>query len=385
MATVIANAAGFERLKERVKKHANKAMKLGQVPPTMRVGVITVIPVQDGYFANWNQYSLYRVSVEGTVPHINGWDVVARVEHLGSGTLVHLTPGVDAVDPKWRTWGNVCEHCNTDRRRNDLVILRHEDGREIAVGRNCLADFLGCDGDEVNLAYWFRQPRYDEDDYLGGEHVHLYTAVQVLTRASAIIRHLGYVSKSTSDREGVSPTSHWLDMMLHNASHFRSLFRDVVSNDADADIASKVLEWCLGNRESSSEYLRNLCLICENEVVHPKQLGYIASAISAWERAMQDEMQRKHEKPKAWLDGDKVKNLEAKVLRASISQGYYGTTTIVAMVSEDDDYQYPMVWFATGSHELKPGEMVTVSGSVKDRNEHPKYGKQTILTRCKIS
>jgi hypothetical protein len=386
MTTIYATPDGLDRLQDRVQKHASKARKLGQPAPTIQTQVITVIPVVDGLFDHWSQYSFYRVTVSGTVPHINGWTPVARVEPVQGGTMVHLAPGVDAVDPRWREWGNTCEHCRTKRRRTDLVVLRHDDGREMAVGRKCLADFLGAEGAEVSVDWWFKPIQFGDDDYLGGMGSVLPTPAQAIAHASAVIRAIGYVSKAAAERDGVLPTSHPVQLFLRDQEQFQRQYGRVQVDDHDMQTASEVLGWCLSQRDSTSDYLRNLALICSQDFVAWKHLAYVVSSIPAWQRAMAEKMERAatNEKPKEWIEQDKVKGLRATIRRATVNDGYYGTTTIISMIAEDEGQQYPLVWFASGTHDWRPGEQVEVSGTVKDRRDDDRYGKQTILTRCRL-
>jgi hypothetical protein len=386
---VYAGSRGLERLQDRVAKHATKAIKLGQAPPTIESRLVAVIPFWGCEFQNDKQFSVYKVTVCGSTPHINGWDVVARIEPVDGGNLVHCTPGVDSVDPKWRTWGNKCQHCDKKRKRNDLVILRDGDGHEMAVGRNCLADFLGCEGQQVNLSYWFDEVKLGGDDYLSGGMMEvLLTPMQALVAASALIRKHGWVSRAMADQNETESTSSLMWYWLRKSEKYIKESGQLVADDTDVEIASSTIAWCLEHIDSDKEYTRNLALLCQQQVVEDRQLGYIASAIPAWQRATQERVEResKQHKPKEWVDGEKVKSLPVKVLRTKVIPGYMGgLTTIISMVAEDDDNQYPLVWFATGLHEYQSGDEVLVSGTVKDRNEHEKYGKQTILTRCKIS
>jgi hypothetical protein len=53
---------------------------------------------------------------------------------------------------RFRTLGPVCEHCHLSRGRKETFIVRHEDGRMVQVGRQCLRDFLGHDSPDHLVA-----------------------------------------------------------------------------------------------------------------------------------------------------------------------------------------------------------------------------------------
>ena len=125
----------------------------------------------------------YRAEITGSAPRIDGWELAARVEFSRSiGNVVRIAPGRDDDGSyvAYRTVGPVCEHCNSHRNRNDIFVLEHVDGRRKIVGRNCLADFLRCEGADkfalsakhADLAsQWARDVEEGEGDfdgYVGG-------------------------------------------------------------------------------------------------------------------------------------------------------------------------------------------------------------------------
>ena len=76
----------------------------------------------------------YHVTVTGKAPKLDGWRLVAVLDHLvgGAGTIVNVVPG-ETVNVEAYTSGKpVCDHCKTTRARKDTVLVRHEDGRELA-------------------------------------------------------------------------------------------------------------------------------------------------------------------------------------------------------------------------------------------------------------
>lgn len=90
-------------------------------------------------------YRINSIELSGCQPHINEWIVVARIEFTDEGNFVVSAPGIENVNPEWRIVGNRCDHCNTNRHRNDLVVIRRTDGREKIVGRSCFADYIRTD------------------------------------------------------------------------------------------------------------------------------------------------------------------------------------------------------------------------------------------------
>lgn len=64
------------------------------------------------------------------------------------------------------------------------------------------------------------------------------------------------------------------------------------------------------------------------------------------------------------------------------SEGDYGTSTLYKLTTAEGDV---VTWFRTGFHEFEAGATVTLTGAVKKLRETKEYGKETQLTRCKIS
>ena len=161
------------RLRDKVDRLNNRAARLGLEPLTITVGPAVPVKRESPCGVDYTVW-FCDTEVSGVAPRINGWEIVARIEFTDSGNLVHVAPHIESVDNKYRTIGNECHHCNTKRRRNDLVVIRHSDGREKVVGRNCLADFIRTDDAEGLLLYAAYSAELsvsdcDEDeDYRGG-------------------------------------------------------------------------------------------------------------------------------------------------------------------------------------------------------------------------
>lgn len=70
-----------------------------------------------------------------------------------------------------------------------------------------------------------------------------------------------------------------------------------------------------------------------------------------------------------------------KVVFTKVIEGYYGSTTLVKF---EDEQGNVATWFASGFQDVQRDERFTVTGTVKALEDSEKYGKQTILTRCKL-
>lgn len=97
-----------------------------------------------------------RLVILAPVPHVEGYEFVAAIEHHGGkGNVVYAYSSEhDAALKGYRSADSNCEHCRVNRRRNDTFILRSvENVTYIQVGRTCLKDFTSTDPAEA-LRLW---------------------------------------------------------------------------------------------------------------------------------------------------------------------------------------------------------------------------------------
>ena len=84
-----------------------------------------------------------------------------------------------------------------------------------------------------------------------------------------------------------------------------------------------------------------------------------------------------------WLGAEKEKISATGVLGKPVYiDGDYGTRTLYKLTTADGNR---VAWFRTGFHEFEAGVTVTLTGTVKKLTDSEKYGKETQLTRCKVS
>lgn len=81
-----------------------------------------------------------------------------------------------------------------------------------------------------------------------------------------------------------------------------------------------------------------------------------------------------------WIEGDKVKKLEVTVSRINGYENQWGYSNIYTFVDKDERI---CVWFTAKYLDVKEGDKVIISGTIKDRKEF-RGEKQTILTRCRV-
>jgi len=333
-------------------------------------------------------YPVSNVRIGGHVPQINGWKIIARIEHLGeAGNLISKAPNAyDRELPEhFRTCKATCDHCNTIRLRNDTFVLENESGDMKRVGRNCLADFLRTDDIARAVGIYSLISKVqsaivgecDEGAYFGGgsNTGHIGTLYYLALVVAAIRLH-GWLSKKESYEQGGIPTAE----RAESNSIGKPIESDVVE-------AAQVFEWCqsLGERDNLSDYLNNLRVGSSLGYVDNRSKGIVASAVQAFRRELADEQARAlrtNAAPSCHVGkvGDKL-SFTATVTRVFLKDGMYGLTTIVGM---EDKAGNNYTWFASGRKDVKVGQAVQVKGTVKSHGEFQGV-KQTTLTRCKLA
>jgi hypothetical protein len=84
-----------------------------------------------------------------------------------------------------------------------------------------------------------------------------------------------------------------------------------------------------------------------------------------------------------WLgaEGEKI-SATGTLGRPYHSESAWGTSTIYKLTTDDGNV---VTWFRSGYHQFEAGVRVTMTGTVKKLAESEKYGKETVLTRCKLA
>jgi len=131
-----------------------RARKLKTDPITIeKLGIktITITKVMPGGKVVKFEEERILLKVHGETPKLAGWSLVAKIEWLEDERLISCVPG-ETCPEQYRTGAFNCDWCNTNRRRKETFVLRHENGEHKQVGRQCIRDFLGGKSPEQLLA-----------------------------------------------------------------------------------------------------------------------------------------------------------------------------------------------------------------------------------------
>ncbi|NJO59858.1 MAG: hypothetical protein HC836_16680 [Richelia sp. RM2_1_2] len=383
-------------LKDKIAELNKKASKIGAMPIVIhelgeikkRIDDVT--------------HRFIKVKVIGKSPKIEGWRLVGALDHESGGVVIRVVPG-ETLPPEFRnTSPTRCDHCNTKRDRVNSYIVVDDRGEYKQVGRSCLKNFLGhADPSKIigtasmlnvldNLI-----GAVSDSEFSGGRNSQI-PMKEYLTHVTAVIKAMGWVPKSMAAQTGKTSTA---DLALSNLFPTPGNNDRIKPTEQDEQTAESAMNWVrniLPNKKTMSEYEHNLVVIGANEYINPKHLGFAASIVSAYNRATENEINRKREAEKQAENPSNyvgevgqrfgvkgVPPLDLQLLAVRWINTVYGSTGIHRFVDRNGNF---FVWFASSDLGLERGNWYKIAASVKN-HELDKYNnnaKTTYITRAKV-
>jgi hypothetical protein len=357
----------------------------------------------------WTSRHLLDLELIAARPVLAGWDFLTVIEPLEGGNLLRQVPGADVAEGElapWRQGKISCNHCGTSRRRTETFIVR-ADGSDSAiaagtykqVGRNCLESFLGGKSPASIVAQlaWPDVVRGAGEDgeggWGGGSSASVFQPEIFLAQTAACIRLDGWVSRSQAraDATGrsVQATADQVNCLLtppfggDSRGNWRRECARCRPTAEDVAQGAAVLAWARG-LVPTSDYESNLSLIAQQPSVKPAHTGILASAVAAYNRVLEREIEHRRNtrtgaQPSQHVGevGQRL-DLKLEVQRVVSIDTDYGVLRIISMRDQNDNL---FVW-KTGSTSATPGDRLGVRGTVKKHDEY-QGEKQTMLTRCR--
>lgn len=338
-------------------------------------------------------------TVTGSLPRVEGWAMAATIQHEDGGNILRAVPGVEEPLPQvYRTATTFCEHCKTDRRRNDTYVLSSETGEWKQVGRNCLADFIR----STNAGAWADMAEMlasldaevsaceDWDESGGGHGTFYFRAVELLTQVACCVRSDGWCSRTEAKNSFGKQSTADQALCFFDSKFVAKLSekdrQNYTPTNDDAKRATDAIAWAQDlPTDITSDYLWNIRVISHRENLTFRDAGLAASIITAYMRHLEREQAKKYERENT-LDeyfgtvGERaVYTLTVAAIREI--DGNYGLTTLYRFRDADGR---TATWFASGQGGgFEIGQTITVKATVKG---HSLYNglKQTALTRVAI-
>lgn len=392
-------------LQEKIEKLNRKAKKLKLNPIAFTVGEafmksVSVIvgykeTVEYGEVPEFGEVMMkfYPVTIEGDRPQIAGYTFIATVDHLETGTNVFRSVEGFKVDERFRNVGALCEHCQKIRRRKDTYVVQHESGAQKQVGRSCLKDFLGgkSPAQMAGLAEMLMDAMSLGDEFSeigGGNGVNKQYAVQLFSHlawGNKAIREHGWLSSSKAyEGYGTSTNARIISMMEDAKKNGNS--KALMPEERDYKIASQVISWArnLSQEEvSGNDYLMNLKATMEMDYVQQRSTALVVSAIPAYHRAQEKEMEAKQfvSQKNSQYVGEVGQRLvfDVTLLKIISVDTEWGGMHIHRMITPEGN----VITAFNVSGDMDIGKQYQVKGTIKKHEEY-KGVKQTIINRATL-
>lgn len=334
-----------------------------------------------------------EIETEG-IAKVNDWVFVATIDFHENGNIVRKCGNIEVEVPeRYYTSEPVCEHCNTKRRRKDAyIVMNTVTGEFKQVGRSCLKDFTCGLSAELVAQYIAAFDTMIEGEVVaaGWHAVEYLDTKEYLQYVVECINHFGFYG-TQSERPTKSRAYEYLMAnagKIYLAKHLQQLLREMEEANFKYDtvevkeVVEKALAWITEQSEDNN-YIHNVKVLASQQYIIYKDMGFIASLISTYNKAMQIET-KKREQEKANSDstfignvGDRI-TVEVKSIECVASwDTQFGITFVYKMVDENGNVY---TWKTGKSIANKKS---TIIGTVKEHKEF-RGTKQTELTRCKV-
>lgn len=385
--------ASFEAFEKAFSKLTARAKKLGCEVPTYEV-------IAEYSILHWVGKGQYRrvgggtpvkaVRVSGPRPKFDGWSLVATLQPIQSKdasgkdiktNLIKSISGAGELPETFRT-GTHCDHCQTSRYRAETFVVRHDDGRMMRVGRQCIHDFLGQTSPE-NVALLFAYVTHletfggsEDDESWGPRKPSTWPLAAYVGIVIRDIRENGWLARTAAKEKGGQATAD---------SAFDRLAGNIEPewpNEEEFAMAKRSIDWA-SSMNTKSDFDYNIQAIARSEVVTDKTLGMAAAIFGAFERSEAREVERR-KAAQMTANSAHVGEVKARLdLQVTVTQiidleSEWGSTHLHMFIDEAGNV---FKWFSS-SARLNIGTTYKLRGTVKDHVDY-KARKETVLTRCK--
>ena len=332
-------------------------------------------------FAGLNTVRVEAVDVEyeNKLIRRNGWQAVAKVEHMENGNFVTPYDFRERYPEAWHTVEPFCEHCRTNHQRSVTYMVRNENGEIRQVGSGCLKEYTGIDPyfavSFASLSAYIEREAAVGEDTFDETKTCLLSVRRVLAHACDHIRKFGYVKR---------------DLPNSTADYVRSHYREKEPTPEGLDEADRIMEW-VKNEEHQAFTCAWECEAavrqewCKSE--HVGRLAWLPAEWKKWVEEREREARRREERERAAAEsrhigtvGEKISVMirDARLITSWETQ--WGYTYFYRFTDVDGNV---LVWYSS-SHKDDAEYTVRLTGKVKDHTEYEGV-KQTVLTRCALT
>lgn len=332
-----------------------------------------------------------KATLTGSVPRVNGFALIASIEHTEAGNLILKAPCAhDRELPEWRNASAGCAHCGHDRARKSTFLVESDTGEILQIGRNCLADFVRS-SDVESMLSWFAHVSSmfggSDEESFGGSRWPDPTPAEYVATAIMAVRDHGFV-KTTGAVDGQMSTKERCCFATGpeptGSERLSAAYRAAQPGEPEIKQAEGMLAWLAATTESS-DYMHSMRVAAGGQTVNERARGLLASLPACYARAMESVRLRSTRPVSTHYGavGDRF-DMEAEVVYSKGFDGMYGPGT---MVMFRDNAGRIFQWFGTG----EVNSIRDFSGrwflraTIKRHETSRRTGEAiTLLTRCSL-
>lgn len=340
------------------------------------------------------------IKAEG-VARVDDWEFVATIEYHDGGNIIRRYNDNIVLPERFRTSGNVCEHCHTARPRINLYIIHNTKTDEFKqVGGTCLSlythglslEYVTAWLDGVDALEHF-DGVYDPEQV---SNFNYYNVREVVAYAAAVIKKTGYLKACDC-----YPTRNIVAALLgygtlpsklaivndggYLPKGIKLTADDMAVSDSEIDT---ILDY-YSNLSDSTEFVHNIKSAISAQWVKPANLGILCYTPEGYYRHVAAEQERKKREEQKDIErhehygeeGKRYKGASVKSVREVAHYSTeYGITNIYNVMIDDN---IVLTWKSAKEISTEKGAYSKIDFTVKchgDYNGTP----QTLVTRCKL-
>lgn len=330
-----------------------------------------------------------KATLTGSVPRVNGFALLAAIEHTEAGNLILKAPCAhDREFPEWQTCTAGCDHCGFNRDRKSTFFVESESGEIKQIGRNCLADYVRST-DIENMLAWFAHI----SSMLGGQDEECFggcrwpdpTPAEYVACAIMAVRDHGFVKTTAAEGTSTRQRCDFATSPAPTMSHkLEAEWKAAQPGEPEIKQAEEMLAWLSATMETS-DYMHNLRVAAAGRTVDARGRGILASLPACYARA-HEAIRLRATRPVSTHYGTAGErfDMECEVFYSKGFDGMYGSRTMLMMRDADGRI---FQWFGTGEvNSIRDfsGKWF-VRATVKRHETSRRTGEAvTLVTRCAL-
>lgn len=298
-----------------------------------------------------------------TIPFLalGDYEFLAKKEYLDKDNFTIF--GASEVPQRFREIGAVCEHCQSDRYRRELYIIRNsKTGDLVQVGSSCLSKFIP---DYKLVTPWFKRIseliQAGEESEKEGARTVAYVG-SFISAAVALISAEGF-KKKDCDFDDVPTCSTLLrDFFIDNCPTFCE----------DKELVESVKEEMLKLNENSAAIVRA-------GFVEKKNFPFLSAQVYI---ALLNALRAKNVKAQGFYG--ETGSREELTLEFLGQAGYatrYGFVNVYKLKNSEGNL---FVWKTTTCAAFRKGEFYKVTATISEHKEF-RGEEQTIISNCRVA